>query len=348
MVILNIYAKRHTFPLKKTFFPYICRKHNTLNMTKTKQKTKNTASDIVKHFHYDLAEEQIDPLFFKISNLSSTIEKYQDILLRGMHCHNYYTILWFYSGEGTHTIDTEEYKIEQDSIFFLSPKHTHSCYNWKGIDGIMLAFSDDFFSRLDNRLRTKIINIFFQPPGKVSRCRISLSAKKKIMPIIEKLQDAYSPQYVNDPFQTGYITSLFSIFLIDTLRMGKWDDAAIAEYSSQAYKIYLRFIKEVENNFTQYHAVKDYIKILNVSRTALNLCVKKYAQTTPLDIINKRLILEAKHILLYNNKSIREICRDLGVDDPSYFTKFFKQHTGMSPFEYRGMMQSEDEAIGLL
>ena len=47
----------------------------------------------------------------------------------------------------------------------------------------------------------------------------------------------------------------------------------------------------------------------------------------------------AKEQLSATDRSIKEICRDAGYQDPNYFSRIFKKWTGMTPTEYRGGMQ---------
>ena len=58
---------------------------------------------------------------------------------------------------------------------------------------------------------------------------------------------------------------------------------------------------------------------------------------SPLIFINNRIILEAKRLVLYSDLMIKEIAYMLGYDDPSYFVKHFKRHTGYLPSEFREM-----------
>jgi AraC-like DNA-binding protein len=51
----------------------------------------------------------------------------------------------------------------------------------------------------------------------------------------------------------------------------------------------------------------------------------------PLLIIQNRVILEAKRLLYYTDKSAKEIAFELGFEDAAYFSNFFKKHTSLSP-----------------
>ena len=52
-------------------------------------------------------------------------------------------------------------------------------------------------------------------------------------------------------------------------------------------------------------------------------------------IIQKKLISEAKVMLSRSSHSIKEVAYSLGFSEPTYFTKFFKKQTGMTPAAYR-------------
>ena len=60
-----------------------------------------------------------------------------------------------------------------------------------------------------------------------------------------------------------------------------------------------------------------------------------YEGNTPLQIINERIILEAKRMLRYSSLRVKEVSIDLGFEDPSYFNKFFKKITGITPADFR-------------
>jgi AraC family transcriptional activator of pobA len=56
---------------------------------------------------------------------------------------------------------------------------------------------------------------------------------------------------------------------------------------------------------------------------------------SPLKILRRRLMLEAKRLLLYSNMTISEVAYFLGFDDPAYFSRVFRQDEGVSPRGFR-------------
>jgi AraC-like DNA-binding protein len=60
---------------------------------------------------------------------------------------------------------------------------------------------------------------------------------------------------------------------------------------------------------------------------------------SPLEIIRERLISEAKRLLFYSDKSIKEIAYELGFEDAAHFSKFFKNYTNQNPSNVRKTLE---------
>jgi AraC family transcriptional regulator, transcriptional activator of pobA len=56
---------------------------------------------------------------------------------------------------------------------------------------------------------------------------------------------------------------------------------------------------------------------------------------TPKEIIDDRILLEAKRILAHTTESIKEISYYLGFEEPTNFIKYFKKHASVTPTEFR-------------
>ncbi|NPA08854.1 MAG: helix-turn-helix domain-containing protein, partial [Chlorobi bacterium] len=49
----------------------------------------------------------------------------------------------------------------------------------------------------------------------------------------------------------------------------------------------------------------------------------------------QRIFLEAKRLLLFTDKSVKEITYELGFEDVSYFSNFFKRLSGNTPVSFK-------------
>ena len=67
----------------------------------------------------------------------------------------------------------------------------------------------------------------------------------------------------------------------------------------------------------------------------LNTVIRQASQQTVMDWINQSIILEAKVLLKHSNLLVYQVSDELNFPNPSFFSKFFKRMTGMTPHEYQ-------------
>ena len=79
----------------------------------------------------------------------------------------------------------------------------------------------------------------------------------------------------------------------------------------------------------------DYANRLSVHVNHLNKVIKDTTGKTTSEMIAERIIKECTQYLLHSNLSISEIAYSLGFETVSYFSKFYRKHTGKSPSEVR-------------
>jgi AraC family transcriptional activator of pobA len=100
------------------------------------------------------------------------------------------------------------------------------------------------------------------------------------------------------------------------------------------------FRELVHQKFRQQLRLAGYCQLLGVTPTRLSRACKTLMACTPSSIIHERVLVEAKSELTYSARSVSEIAYGLGFDDAAYFCRFFKQHTGRSPVEFRKLSES--------
>ena len=82
-------------------------------------------------------------------------------------------------------------------------------------------------------------------------------------------------------------------------------------------------------------SVSDYAQELNVTANYLNKTVKQHTNRTAIDWIEIARLNLAKQLLKRPEVSIHEIAIRTGLDDQSYFSRFFKKKTGLTPSQFR-------------
>ena len=97
-----------------------------------------------------------------------------------------------------------------------------------------------------------------------------------------------------------------------------------------------KFLDLVQMHYKEQRLLVFYSDKLCLTPKHLSKVIKETSSKTANGWINDHVILEAKALLKSTNMTIRQICNELHFDDQSFFGKYFKRHTGMSPKGYRG------------
>jgi len=96
----------------------------------------------------------------------------------------------------------------------------------------------------------------------------------------------------------------------------------------------MKFRNLLEQNVNYKVKVVDFCDQLNISAKQLNNSLKLY-NTTAKQYIDDRILLEINRLLVYSSLSIKEIAYEIGFEDPTNFTKYFKTRMNMLPTDYR-------------
>ena len=103
----------------------------------------------------------------------------------------------------------------------------------------------------------------------------------------------------------------------------------------QADYIFRKFAEKLSADNGMHRSVSYFADALFYSPKYLSKVVKKTCGRTPLELINETAIEHIKHRLKHSDKSIKEIAEEFNFPNQSFFGKFVKAHTGMSPVRYR-------------
>ena len=102
--------------------------------------------------------------------------------------------------------------------------------------------------------------------------------------------------------------------------------------------ILIKYKDLINKQFHTYRQVKDYAIQLGITPNYLNVLAQKHLGESALSMINNRIILEIKRQLINSNDDISVIAYKLKFNELSYFSRFFKRETGLTPNEFRTKM----------
>lgn len=282
------------------------------------------------HLHKDHPEE----LQFEIYCLKEYLAESQGHA-NEPHIHSFYQIIWFADGTGEHLVDFNRYDVHKNSLFFI-PKGQIHYFDHNKYEGYIIHFNEGFLADgqdvVDVFLKHNIFNSFENEPV----FAISDNYIDQFLHLLSQMQkEMQTPQ---EFAHRDYLKHLLNLFLIQIQRLGKRNNSRDLSISNPHHIIYVKFRQLLETNYKNMHTVSEYADGLNISSKTLTNYTREISFQTPLEIINERLVLEAKRLLSHSALNINEIGFQLGFDDPSYFVKFFKRQSGKSPGEFRQLV----------
>ncbi|MEQ1581573.1 MAG: helix-turn-helix domain-containing protein [Steroidobacteraceae bacterium] len=139
------------------------------------------------------------------------------------------------------------------------------------------------------------------------------------------------------------LTALALCFFITLGRLisSRSDSEAPIHKSGEDLHLFLAFCDLVEAHFQQHLTVAQYARRLKVTQARLNDVCRRVADIASKELVHERVLAEARRRLRFSLTPVSELCYQLGFTDPGYFSRFFKQRTGLSPSDFRRRHQAE-------
>lgn len=139
------------------------------------------------------------------------------------------------------------------------------------------------------------------------------------------------------------VRSLFSTILLEILAIMRGEKEQAEELNMQdsnTHGYYRRmladkYIQLVEQSDGRVRRVDDFASQMNVTAKYLSTLLKETLNRRPSDIIQFYTLKAIKHRLRFTDMSMQEIANDLNFANASFFGKYFKEHAGMTPLEFR-------------
>jgi AraC family transcriptional activator of pobA len=235
-------------------------------------------------------------------------------------------------GKANLNLNMESHPVRENSLFHISPNtivgQTSGSVTVSGI-----SFSSDFLSEIGTPERSSELFTYFSSkyhPIWQLEADDGAVVSAQVSHLVDRLT-----KYSTHPFGKEILISAFYIFLFEIGALGqKYSEMTRMNFSRQE-SLVIRFGNLARKNFREERTVKVYADQLNVSAKYLTEVVKEYSGKNASEIINDLVILEAKFLLSRTQLSIGEIAAKLHFSDQSFFGKYFKRQTGVSPKSFR-------------
>ena len=117
------------------------------------------------------------------------------------------------------------------------------------------------------------------------------------------------------------------------------------EGSHRAYELFRRFMVLLENDYLHSRDVAYYANAIHITPKYLNSIVRSITSHTTKQIIDSYVMMQMKLLLRTSQRSIKEISCDYHFSSFSFFCRYFRTHTGMSPKEYKHRILEENNEV---
>ncbi len=152
----------------------------------------------------------------------------------------------------------------------------------------------------------------------------------------ELLQQKYSMGIENVRFT---IISLMEDLLSSVTLPGADNDKIPSRQSAD--RLYQRFSTLLIESYPKPRDVQWYADALSVSPNYLARVVKRISGKSTMTWINEAIMTDVRTSLLHTDESMKEISARLGFNNPAFFGKYVKKHSGLSPKQLRSYLKTK-------
>lgn len=240
----------------------------------------------------------------------------------------YYGI-WMWKEDTVFEVDSIKFSSKGNTILFLSPFQKVSWLN-ENIAVRELLFHGDFYCIEYHKNEVACNGLLFNVVYQMPHISVSDACFDEVRAIFDKMKDIDNSE---EPFYESVLKSYLQLILA-ICSNEKAKQVATNNNLPQDEDLIL-FQNLLEKHFREYRQVQFYTEKLSITPSTLSRKMKMQMRKTPTQIIQERVILEAKKWLHLSTKSIKEIAYDLHFEDVFYFSRYFKKAVGISPNYYR-------------
>ncbi len=261
-----------------------------------------------------------------LNDLSFSIHMMDRMVSNKPHRHANYQIVWIIGGSGYYQIDVEKYPIEENTVYFIPAGMIQHVQPIGELSGYLVSISPDFlYLATDGPIKNfykDTLGIFYR----VVHARLKgRDAEITLKNLLNEMTQELDSRLL---FQMEVLSGLLRVFLIwlQRLMAPAWP---VCE-SRQQVALFNSFYSKVDKHFLTKRQVADYANELSVTPNYLTDVVKRVTGFSASYHIQQRMVLEAKRLAMYSDANMKVIAYQLGFDDISHFSKFFKNAAGIT------------------
>lgn len=242
------------------------------------------------------------------------------------HRKAYYLLVFVRQNQGRHWADLTPYEHCPNTVYFSEPGQILVKEEPTPFWGTHLEVTPEFLARHAGLSELPII----QNPRHGHELRLTPAEADTVEAQLTQLEAEYQRP---GEWQQRMLGACLAVLLtyLSRLYAAQYPDAE----PTPDQRLLRAYQAKVEAQFREVHEVSAYASQLHISAGHLSEVIKAQTGRPAIKHLHERLVLEARRLLLHSQQPLKEIAYDLGFQDASYFTRFFKREAGTTPAEYR-------------
>jgi len=241
-----------------------------------------------------------------------------------------YKFIWVRQGCLDIEIDHVTLHLKKNELISLSPLHHVDMLHTEG-ECLSVLFNSNFYCIYGHDDEVSCNGFLFHGSSNVMRLTLSSDETQRLEHIADTFREECT---LRDNLQEEMLRLLLKRLIIVCTRMAHGRLATVQEREN-GFDTIRQFYALVDKHFKEKKQVQDYAGMLFRSPKTISNLFALYGLETPLRVIHERVDAEARRLLLYTQKSAKEISEILGFEDLSTFSRFFKRMNGKSISEFR-------------
>jgi AraC family transcriptional activator of pobA len=246
------------------------------------------------------------------------------------HRLNCFKIVWITAGSGTCEVDLEKMELTPNLVYCITPGQLHHFKANDDVKGYVLSFCPDFLLIPDDTASLIFHANSLQKSAYTRVIKVNEEMKKEMMDMLQKMLREYDNFFL---LRSEILRGLLKIFLIYLTR--QYEPSTTNVVKPKTIDLVNKFFAIVEKKYMTHKLVSVYAEELCITPNHLNEIVKKASGFPASHHIRQRVLLEAKRQAAYSGASMKEIAYNLGFEDISHFSKFFKNLSGLNFTNYK-------------
>ncbi|MFE7443493.1 helix-turn-helix domain-containing protein [Streptomyces chartreusis] len=254
-----------------------------------------------------------------------------DAPLERVHRIDFHVVMLFTEGPVRHMIDFAEYEANAGDLLWIRPGQVHRFSGTDDYHGTVLTMQPGFLPRAT----VEATGLYrYDLPPLLHPDEAQLPALRSALAQLQREYEDITTLPLS--LHTAVLRHSLTAFL---LRLAHLAASSAEAARHQGDTTFTLFRDAVEQGFATNHSVSAYADQLGYSRRTLVRAVRAATGETPKGFIDKRVILEAKRLLAHTDMPIGRVGAAVGFPDAANFSKFFHQHTEVTPAGFRAELR---------